>query len=381
MNGNIRLALLIDTIESPTAGTERQLLMLLEGLDRRRFDPLLCVLRSSPWLERDFRLCPLHVLGIRSFYSPDSWRKVWGFSRFLRENHVDLVHVHFRDASIAGVLAARLAGVRAVVAARKNQGYWLTPSELRLQRLLNRGITLFVANSEDTRGWVARTERVEAGRIRVIHNGLDLPRFMSTNGSREHLREELAILGSSPAVGIVANLRPVKRVDLFLKMAAEVCREIPEAVFVVVGDGPERRGLEALARDLGIEGSVRFLGRRLDVPEVLSALDLGVLCSESESFSNSVIEYMACGLPVVCTDVGGCREALGRDGAGLIVPKNDIRALARGVVDIVRNEVVRARARRESPIRAGALFSRDRYVAAFEHLYGELAGEASCEAC
>lgn len=373
MSAPKRIAFLIDTIASPSAGTEKQLLMLIEGLDRREFEPRLCVLKGSRWLEESFDLCPLHVLDIRSFKSPGAWLNVLRFSNWLRRERIDALQAHFRDSSLAGIVAARLARTPAVIAMRKNQGYWMNGVELRLQRLLNRFVDVFVANSEATRDWARRVEGIEPGRLRVILNGFaGEPRIAGDETARLRARQALDLPLDAPVIGIVANLRPVKRLDVFLRAAARAREALPDARFVIVGEGEEREGLQALARSLGLNGEARFAGRRSDVPGLLPAFDVGVLSSDSESFSNAVVEYMAAGLPVVATDVGGCREALAGGPGGILVAPGDAEALGRAMVEMLSDEHRTAHARAAHPRRVAEAFSKDRYLAAYAALYNEL---------
>lgn len=372
----IRIAYLIDTVESPTAGTEGQLLYLLRHLDRGRFAPVLCTLRSSPWLESSFDLCPRHVVGVRSFKKGGDWRNIVDFARYLRSEEIDIVQTFFRDSSIAGTIAARLAGRPLVIGSRRNQGYWMeSRRELLLQRVVNRWVSLFIANCLNTRDWSVAVERIAGERIRVVYNGLDPERFAGDPvRSREKGRSLLGLPEGVPVVGIVANLRPVKGIDIFLQAAGLLRTSFPLARFVVVGEGPERGRLEHLAEALGVAERVTFLGRREDVPDLLPGFDTGVLASRSESFSNALVEYLAAGLPVVCTDVGGCREAVEEGINGFVVPGGDPSALAEGIANALRCE--RGALGERNRRKAQALFSGTESVRAHEAIYAELLGYA-----
>ena len=369
-DGPLRVAFLIDTIESPTAGTERQLLLLLEGLDHREFEPRLCVLQPSVWLEREFLHCPVHVLGISSFNNPRSWWRVLRFAFWLRREKVDVLQAHFRDASMAGLPAAWLARVPMVVATRKNQGFWMRGSALRTQKILNYIPDVFVANSESTRQCVHRVEGVPLQMIRHIPNGLDFSIYAHVDHDLiERLRTSLLIPSDAPVVGIVANLRQVKRIDVFLQAAALVTPELPSTRFVIIGEGDERKSLEELAFALGIRDHVHFLGCRTDVPKILTMFDVGVLSSDSESFSNAVVEYMAAGLPVAATDVGGCREAFGDSPATVLVKPGDVEALAQAMIQLMKDNELRNLARIYHPQRVAEVFSHTSYVQHYEQLF------------
>ena len=376
MSRKLRVCFLIDSISSPTAGSERQLLMLLKGLDRREFDPRLCVLQDSEWIRRSFDLCPIHILGISSFLSASTLVALIRFAGWLRRERIDILQVHFRDSSMAGILAALLAPRVAVIAGRKSQGYWMRRGDMFLTRLLNHGVDMFVANSQDTKQWVVRTEKIAEQKVRVVPNGIEFPDAgPHGDGARIAAREALGVPEGVPLVGLVSNLRPVKRVDVFIEAAARIRAKIPEAVFMVVGEGDERGRIESLAQSVGLNGSLRLLGRRLDVPMLLPALDVGVLTSDSESFSNSLLEFMAAGLPVVTTDVGGCREALGGSEGGIIVPVGRPDEVAGAVLALLGSQRRRQLARDKHPARIRELFSRQAYVNGYEALYRSVSAQ------
>jgi len=335
----INIAFVIDAIESPTAGTEKQLLLLIRHLDRARFRPYLCVLRSSQWLNKEFGDCEVVDIGVSSWFRPASWLNLLRFSAFLRRKGIDIVQTHFVDGNKIGILAAKLAGVKGIVSTRRNQGYWHSKNELLLLDILNRWVSRFLANSDSTRRWAAKAERIDIQRIDVIHNALELDRYQPVIcRPPAGYMAEIGFPADAVVIGIVANLRRVKAIDVFLRAAAMVTGHCPAARFIVVGDGPERAALEGLCRELGIGSVVRFMGSCLDIPAILAGMDIGVLSSSSESFSNSILEYLAAGLPVVCTDVGGAREAVEDGTNGYVVEPGDFASMADGIRKIMEGE-------------------------------------------
>lgn len=373
----IKIAFVIDTIESPTAGTEKQLLLLLKHLDRTKFKPYLCVLRSSTWLREEFDLCELFDADILSFKKLSAYRNIYMLSRFFRAEGIDIVQTHFRDASIVGILAAKIAGVRTIVGTRRNQGYWYTPVELEIQKFLNRWVTAFVSNSQSTKRWVMDTEGVPEEKVTVIYNAIDFAPFDAiTQNDRISVRNELGIPQDVPVIGIVANLRPVKALDVFLRAAALVNEYIPKIQFLIIGEGSERQSLENEAQKLGVSNKVCFAGKRADVPRLLSVFGIGVLTSNSESFSNAVIEYLAAGLPVVATDVGGCREAIAGGINGYIVPVGDWQKIGKWLIELIESGEI-AEMGRESFRRSREHFSLMAMVNETENLYEKCMAGAS----
>lgn len=369
----IKIAFVIDTIESPTAGTEKQLLMLIKHLDRTRFQPYLCVLRVSEWLKQNFHECELVDIGVPSFANPSSYFNILKFIGFLKSKKIDIVQTHFVEGNKVGVLAGTLAGVKAIVSTRRNQGYWHNKFEILLLAVLNSRVTRFLANSENTRQWTAKAEGVDLDRIDVIHNALEVERyFKAAENQSLALRESLCFPADSAIVGIVANLRPVKAIDMFITSAKYVSERCSNARFIIVGEGPERERLEQLCAKLGISPLVRFLGKRLDIPEILGCMDIGILSSNSESFSNSIVEYMAAGLPVVCTDVGGAREAVEDGVNGFVVQSGDYTAMADKIVAILESGNVSLQGQ-NSRKKAVELFALPSIMQRYEQFYERIA--------
>lgn len=365
----IKIAFVIDTIESPTAGTEKQLLMLIKHLDRSRFEPYLCVLRSSQWLEEEFDLCPLFVADIDSFKTITGLKGITKLSGWFKGNGIKIVQTHFRDSSIAGISAARFAGIKTVIGTRRNQGYWLTPVELKIQKFLDRWVTAYIANSQSTNQWLAKTEGVDYRRIEVINNGFDFSTIeVAPHANRKQMRLSLGISEDAPVIGIVANLRPVKDHATFLQAAGIVHTQIPAARFLIIGDGPEKPKLQKIADELKLTDAVIFLGARLDVPQILAACDIGVLSSRSESFSNAVVEYMAASLPVVTTDVGGAQEAVDEGINGFIVPIGDAAGMGKRIIELLNANTI-IEMGQESRQRCIERFTLSSMIEKTEHLY------------
>jgi glycosyltransferase involved in cell wall biosynthesis len=369
----IKIAFVIDSIASPTAGTEKQLLFLLRHLGRNKFEPYLCCLQSSQWLENDFDLCPLYVVKVKSFKKPVSFFRLWRFAKFLQREKVDIVQTHFRDANIAGIISGKLAGVKKIISTRRNIGYRHNRLEILILKFLNRWVTRFVANSEYARIHANKIERIQPERIEVIYNFVNLEMFKKEDDREvNELKESLTTGNGRPMVTMVANLRPVKAVDVFLKSARMVLDSVPDINFFVAGEGEERRRLETICRQLKLDNSFRLIGAVSDVIPLLKASDIGVLSSYSESLSNAIIEYMAAGLPVVCTDVGGNGELV-QDGLnGFLVPAGDPKKLADAIVKLVNNPELRLKMGRESRSRVQLLFDFEKAVKDYEALYLKL---------
>jgi L-malate glycosyltransferase len=333
----IKVAVIIDTIASPTAGTEKQLLLLLKAFAREQIEPTLCCLYSSEWLEKEFKTCPLINLEISSFKDLRLPAKLNRFRSFLRSQSIDIVQTQFRDSNYAGILAAKLAGVRAIISTRRGEPYWRNGFELSFLRLFNSAVNVFVTNSRASADFFCAREQISPEKMKVIHNGIDVADYPTGEAFRSAAKSQIGIAPQTKTIGIMANLRPVKGIDVFLRAASLVKKQYNAVKFIIVGDGTERENLRAMAGNLGIGSDAIFLGRREDVSRLLPALDIGVLSSHFESLSNAIIEYGAAALPTVCTDVGGASEVIIDRETGYLVPAGNAEVLADRIVRLLNN--------------------------------------------
>lgn len=365
----------IDSI-SEGAGTEGYAAELLTRLDRTVFDLHLACLQDSARLHQLSACCSTAVFPVGSVFRPNGLRQIRRLRRYIDERAIDVVHTWMPKATVMGVLAARRSRARAVITSRRNMGYWHTPFYLRLFRYLNRHTTRVLANSERVREFTIQTERIPPAKIDVLYNGVDLDRY-APGGGEPGRAESLGIPPQARVVGIVANYRPVKRLDLFLHAAAIVSAAAPDTVFLLVGQGPLRNELAQLARDLGIAGKVFFSDGQGSVPDYLPRMSIACLSSHSEGFSNAILEYMAAGLPVVATDAGGNAEAI-QDGVnGYLVRTPDPQTFAAPILALLRDDTARAAMGRRSLERCRRNFDLSDAVARLEHYYLELVQSAA----
>jgi glycosyltransferase involved in cell wall biosynthesis len=174
----------------------------------------------------------------------------------------------------------------------------------------------------------------------------------------------------------VGNMRQVKRHDILIRSVARVVRQCPRVRFLLIGDGALRAKLTALAETEGVSHAVQFLGRQANVFPLLLACDIGVLCSDSESQSNAIIEYMVAGLPVVCTDVGGNPELVTDAVNGFLVPAADCDAVAARILRLLTDRELAARMGAESRRLATERFSLETMVTRTSAYYEELMARA-----
>jgi len=211
-----------------------------------------------------------------------------------------------------------------------------------------------------------------AEKFATIHSGIDLAHVRSVRVDPTVKRKELGLPPEGPIVGTVGRLVPIKGQEWLLKAAPRVLTELPQACFVIIGDGPMLGELKRLTSKLGIGLRVVFWGAREDVPECLAALDLFVLPSLNEGMGRVLLEAMAVGCPVVATRVGGIPDIVAHGTTGLLVPPQDDRALAEAILTLLRDRSRRAAYGEAARRHVNGRFDVDTMVRNIERLYDEV---------
>lgn len=355
----------------PVGGIERRLVAVLPQLDRTLFAPRLICLRERGPLADELEASgvPVSVVPFRSRLSPAA---IWRLARALRGSAI--VHAHMYRANVPGTIAARLAGVPVILGQVHNVDTWQTGRQRLMDRLTARRRTATIAVSRRVQEDVCRTLRLPPERVPVLHNGIDLAPFRAPL-DREALRAELGLRSDQVAVLCAARLHPQKNHRGLLQALVRLPSALPPWRCLVAGDGPERANLEQLAVAHGLQHRVVFLGQRRDVPRLMRACDLSVLPSDKEGFSNTVLESLAAGLPVVATDVGGNAEAIEHGVSGFLTGRADVEDLAERLAQLIADAGLRRRMA-AAALAAAPRFSLESMVSETQKLYLRLLREA-----
>jgi len=334
----IKIAYVIDYLAAANGGTEGQLLALLKNLDRREFEPHLVYFRESP-LTKDigFEL-QKHKFDVKSVNSPRFLLEIWKFANICRKLKFDIVQTFFVDANIFGTIGATIGGCRNIISSRRNIGHWHNRKFVVVLRWLQNWTDYYLANSSATADLTISVEHVNPKKVKVIYNGLNLARFGKIDSElRSEQRKIWNIADDELLIGTVAHLREIKNIDLLIKSAAKLSSRFSKLRFVVVGEGLDRRRLENLIKELGLTNRFLLAGDYLNIVPCLAAFDIAVLTSKAESFSNSLIEYMAAGLPIIATNVGGNPEAITHGKSGFLFPNDDEKMFTELLKSLIEN--------------------------------------------
>ena len=235
----------LSTKEGVTGGTERQLLEKIRKLDKKKFKPiLLCLQPFFPSCIWDDLGCEKGILHVYSIRTLSSWYNIIRLSRFMKRRKVNIVECVFFDSILIGVIAARIAGVSSVISCRRDMGFSYSEIAYRCLIFINYLTKRVLVNSQAIKNKVAKKERISKNKIDVIYNGIDLEKYLRYVAV-EIIDEYNNVQVNDKIVGIVANCnRHVKRIDLFIRAAAEIIKIKNSVKFVIVGDGKLRPQLE-----------------------------------------------------------------------------------------------------------------------------------------
>jgi len=327
----IRILFIIDSIFYGKGGTETQLLRIFNSLDSQKYDLNLLVLMDTPWyqdiLKRNVE--NIYNISIHKFKKIQTYIGIIKLIKFIKKLNPDIVHTFFPTSNSLGVFASKIAGVKNIISSRRDFGEWITPSRMILTKIVNPYVKKIITNSYAVKELTIKIEGVDPDKIDVIYNGLDIQWLIDKIiTSNLDIRDELNLSNQIKIIGTIANLRPMKHIDTLLLAAKLVIKNNPDIYFVIVGTGPEEEKLKQLANDIGINNHVHFAGRQFDIYKYLKAFDIAVNCSERESLSNAIMEYLAAGIPVIVSDAGGNTELI-KDGInGFVIRLGDYKALA-----------------------------------------------------
>lgn len=364
----IRLVYLIDEMQGE-AGTEKQIVNLIRRLPLNKYEIHLACFTVSSWLRSLDLPCRIYDLNTPSFWRPSAHLNILRFTRFLRREKIDIIQTFFPAAHVVGVTSAFLAGVPRIISSRRNFGHALTTKQKWTMNIINRLTHRILANSFSVKQRTALLEGVGPRKIDVIYNGVDTLAAPEAETHPHPTKADLGFTEQQPLVGVVANLRPVKGVRYFIEAAEIVNRTHPRTRFAIYGFGELMGELEDLTDSLGIAEKLRFMGRTPSVSIHLPLFDVAVLSSLSEGFSNSILEYMAAGLPVVATDVGSNWETVETGATGYLARPKDPTDIAQKMITLLDDAEKRKHMGAEGRRRVIRDFSMERMIDRYDEYY------------
>ncbi len=362
-------------------GMQNGLRNLIDRLDHTAFEHVVCAIRGvNPADGYDFTGDWVRVMCLGKT-ERSSKTQIRDLVRAIREVKPDIVHSR-NWSGIEGVIAGYWAGCRMLV--HSEHGLDMSPDakepwrRIAFRRLAYQLADQVFCVSHQLKDLFARRTGFAEHKIGVIHNGVDTQRFFPDSAARTRVRQELGLSDNDFLIGCVGNLTPVKDHQTVLEAVREFAKERQSWRLIVLGKGPELPKLESFLNAYPEwKHRVSFPGRSNSVPALLNAMDVYVLSSLAEGISNSLLEAMATGLPVIATHVGGNPEVVVDGESGLLFPVGDGRKLAESLRLLAGRPDLRVELGRQALRRIRTSFCLDSMVRQYEELYESLGGLAA----
>ncbi len=354
-------------------GLENGVVNLINHLDWDVYSHTVCCITRSGALVGRLRREDVSIIELEKAAGNDWWLPI-RLARVLRALNPDIVHTR-NWGTVDGILAGRLAGVPVVIHGEHGHTVLEVDGRNRKRRLGRRALSPFVDRfvtvSDSLRDWLHHAVGIAREKLTTIYNGVDLARFDRVD-SPEAVRSKHGFTREDLLVGTVGRLDPIKDQESLIRAVGRLLGDHPHLKLVVIGDGPCYSTLQALIHQLDAADRVFLLGEREDVPEVLQALDVYVLPSISEGMSNTILEAMAVGLPVIATRVGGNPELVLDGSTGFLVPRQTPEALADALQTYMATPALRRQHGAAGRQRVQQAFSLQTMVRAYDATYTSL---------
>jgi glycosyltransferase involved in cell wall biosynthesis len=376
MSERINILYLIDHLEE-LGGTERHLVHLTTRLARRNYDITVIAFHLvENEMSEQMRAAGVEVLHmpVARYYTPAALRQAIRIAAIVRRKKARVVQTYHYKADTYGALISRLAGVRHLVASKRDAAEFKTPFNFWLLRRVAPLTQKYISVSDQINEMLRTKERVPPNKIVKIHNGVDSARYqVATEDVRMAAKQALGLSADNVVIGSVAWFREEKDHESLLTAFAKVLAQFPDARLLLLGGGTLIEHFRLRAQQMQIAEAVLFAGVISDVDPYLNAMDIGVLVPKSnEGFSNAIVEKMAKGLPLLVTDVGGNKEAVTDGVNGYVLKPMDVGALTARLVELVRDRDLRQRFGAASRRKAIEDFDMEVMVERHDKLYRSL---------
>ena len=373
----LNILYLIDYWASP-GGTERHLSYLVTHLDESRFRCHVVIFNYQPnALVDQAKAKGIEVLHlpVARYYTPNALAQAFKLARLIRERQIDVVQTFHYKSDIYGAAVARLAGVKHIVSSKRDAADYKGAFRFFMHKLVRPITARYIAVSEVVADVIRRKEGVTGDKICVIYNGVDLDRYhVPDAAAKAAAKVRLGFDANAFVIGMSAWFRPEKDHQLLFDAFAEVLSRAPDARLVLVGNGTLFDHYRNWITQQGLQDRVKLVGAVDDVRGYLHAFDVACLVPRiNEGFSNSVLEKMASGLPVIVTDVGGNKEAVAEGENGFVISPGDRGSLVKHLLDLHADAQARARMSTASRRRVEELFSLQEMINRHARLYASLA--------
>jgi len=377
INELIPICYLVDNLKG-FGGAEKNLLQIANGLDKTKYRIYVsCLNRGELFDNLRAKGTVATCFNVKKIFSFNGFVQGLNFFRFLRVKQIKILVTYHEGSDIWGSIIAKMAGVPVIISSRRDMGYLLNYKHNLVYRFVNHLFDKIIVVSNAVGQYVCKNQSVNPQKIVTIYNGIEIEdRTVNLFNKSSLLRSSYVKNSQALVVGITASIRPIKGLRYLLEAASGIISKLPNTVFLIVGSYKYDEGcyqvLRSLVKDLGLDNNVFFTGDCSDVMPYINIMDVCVISSLNEGFSNSILEYMACGKPVVATRVGGNVEAVVDGETGFLVSPKDSRSLATKIIQLLDDKELRSQMGLMGHTRVKELFQFDRMISETNDLFMDI---------
>lgn len=367
--GKIRVMHVMQSLE--IGGLENGVVNLVNNMDPAVFDFYICCIRREGVLKSRLKnevkvICMNEKEGFHLSSAVN-------FAKLCKEYKIDIVHTHgWAGGLYTGVVGGKISGVPVIINGEHGVFYLEKKSRFLAQKILFGMTDKIIPVSNDLKNDILTHFKIKSDKINAILNGVNIDKFKPDIEAGSKIRKELGINENDIVIGSVGRLEPVKDYQSLIKAAEKISNKIPGMKIVFVGDGSIKDELKQLSESTGLKNNIIFTGARNDISAVLNIFDIFVLCSIDEGLSNTILEAMAVGKPVIATRVGGNVELVREGETGCFVPVQNADSLSNEILKLAQDKELRMKMGRAARSVIENEFSLPKMMKNYEEAYKQL---------
>ncbi|MFL2664815.1 MAG: glycosyltransferase [Dehalococcoidia bacterium] len=324
---------LITSLE--VGGVQHGLLLGLPKLDNKKYEHAICSLTSKMPMGNDFKKKNIKIFTLNINSKKDFLYSI-RLRNIINNYKPDILHTYLIHANILGRIFGKICDVETIISSERTigQANWY---ERFLTKITNPLVDIVEVNSKKGKDTVHKNLKVPKEKLRVIYSGINVKKYQIRK-SKKQIKKTLQISNSQKVILCAGRLRAVKGINFGIESFYEIQKSINNAIFLIIGDGEDKKKLEKISNQLHLNDKIKFLGVRNDLPELFSISNIVIMPSLTEGFPRIAIESMAAGKPIVATRVGGTPEAIKHKFNGILVPSKKPKIMANWVIKLLKDQ-------------------------------------------
>ena len=356
-----RIKILYLVNSSEIGGAEKSLLLLIDNIDRTKFEISVICLRGTGIFTEELKIrnIPVFIFNIKK--KPFSIFNVYITIKRIKP---DIIQSFLFISNIIGRIVGKLAGVKVIISSQRSVDKWRRWYHWKIDRLTSKFTTLIISNSFSGKRVLVEKGKIKSKKIIVIPNGVK-----SNQKRKPYLKREIGFDVEETVIGTVGNLREVKDHKTFIKVASEISRKFQNIKFLIAGKGPLERELKKIAELSGLKKKIVFVGFIKEIEKVYSAIDIFVLTSFWEGCPLSILEAMSFGIPVVSFSVGDVPYIIQNGKDGFFVKDRDFTELIEKIKLLLKNETLRDKIGKNAKEKIRREFTVEKMVKRYTDIY------------